>query len=88
MIAFELYLNGKKVATAGVEQGVMSVIANWVRLKQDGDSWQSSVSIAGLDDKTSEHLKWFRQDLVVGDEIRIRLVDSEQIDLPAEREPK
>ena len=88
MIAFELYLNGKKVATAGVEQGVMSVIANWVRLKQDGDSWLSSVSIAGLDDKTSEHLKWSRQDLVVGDEIRIRLVDSEQIDLPTEREPE
>jgi len=89
MIAFELYVNGKKVATAGVEQGVMSVIANWVWLKQDVDDyWRSSVSLAGLDNETSEHLKWFRQDLVVGDEIRIRLVDSKQIDLPAEREPK
>jgi hypothetical protein len=88
MIAFELHINGKKVATAGVEQGVMSVIANWVRLKQDGDTWQSSVSIAGLDDKTSEHLKWFRQDLVVGDEIQILLVDSERIDIPVEREMK
>lgn len=88
MIAFELYLNGKKVAIAGVERGVMSVIADWGRLKQDGDSWQSSVSIAGLDDKTSEHLKWFCQDLAVGDEVRVRLVEVEQIDLPVERKPK
>lgn len=88
MIAFELYINGKKVTTAGVERGVMSVIANWVRSKRDGDLWNSSVSIAGLDDEASEHLRWFRQDLVVGDEVQIRLVESKQIDSPTEREPK
>jgi hypothetical protein len=86
MIAFELYVNGKKVATAGVEHGVMSVIANWVKLEADDDSWKSGISIGGLDEKTSEHLRWFRQDLAVGDELRIRLVETEQIDLPAERE--
>jgi len=87
MLAFELHVNGKKVATAGVEQGVMSVIANWVRGKEDGDSWQSGISIAGSDSQTSEYLRWFRQDLKVGDEIRIRLVESDRVDSPAEREP-
>jgi hypothetical protein len=86
MIAIELYVNDKKVTTAAVEHGVMSAIVNWVRLRQDGDSWHSGVSIAGLDDTTSEHLKWFRQDLAVGDEVRIRLVESDKIDSPIERE--
>ena len=88
MIALELYVNDKKVATGAVEHGVMSAIVNWVRLRQDGGSWHSGVSIAGLDDTTSEHLKWFRQDLAVGDEVRIRLVETDQIDTPVEREPK
>jgi hypothetical protein len=88
MIALELYVNDKKVATAAVEHGVISAIINWIRLRHDGGSWHSGVSIAGLDDTTSEHLKWFRQDLVVGDEIRIKLVETDQIDTPIEREPK
>ena len=88
MIALELYVNDKKVATAAVEHGVISAIINWMRLRHDGGSWHSGVSIAGLDDTTSEHLKWFRQDLVVGDEVRIKLVETDQIDTPIEREPK
>jgi hypothetical protein len=88
MIALELYVNDKKVATGAVEHGVMSVIVNWVKLRQDGGSWHSSVNIAGLDNTTSEHLKWFGQDLSVGDEIRIRLVETDQIDTPIEREPE
>jgi hypothetical protein len=88
MIAFELYLNGNKVATAGIDQGVMTIIANWVRSKQNGGDWQSGVSIAGLDTRKSENLKWFRQDLTLGDEVRIRLVDSERIDSPLQRDLK
>ena len=88
MIALELYVNDKKVATGAVEHGVMSAIVNWVRLRQDGGSWHSGVSIAGLDDTTSEHLKWYRKDLAVGDEVRIRIVETDQIDSPVERAPK
>jgi hypothetical protein len=88
MIALELYINGKKTVIAGVERGVMSAITNWVGLCKDGNSWHSSVSVAGLDDKTSEHLKWFRHDLAIGDEVRIRLVETDKTDLPVEREAK
>ena len=88
MIALELYVNDRKVSTAAVEHGVMSAIVNWVQLRKDAGQWNAGISLAGLDDETAEHLKWFQQDLAVGDEVRIRLVETDAIDAPVERELK
>jgi len=93
MIAYEISVNGRRVATAGLRQGVISAIANWVFIPSDlakdpGQDWQAGFSLAGLDDVTAEHLKWFRRDLQLGDEIRIKLVETDQIDEPTERQPR
>jgi hypothetical protein len=93
MIAYQICVNGKRVATAGLRQGVVSAIANWVfipsDLSKDPDKdWHASFSLAALDDVTSEHLKWCRHDFRIGDEISIKLVETDQIDEPTEREPR
>jgi hypothetical protein len=90
MIAIELYVNDKKVATAGVAGGVMSAIVNLVGVLKDpheSDEWHSSISLAGLNSQTSEHLRWFSRDLSIGDEVRIRIIESDVVDTPTEREP-
>jgi hypothetical protein len=91
MIAYQIAINGKQVATAGVREGVVSAIANWVFIPSDvatdpARDWHAGFSLAGLDELTSEHLKWFRRDLRVGDEITIKLIETERVDEPTERE--
>ena len=90
MIAYQISVNGKKVATAGVQEGVVSAIANWVFVRSDvaenpEKDWNASFTLAGLDELTSEHLKWFRCDLQVRDEVTLKLVDTERVDEPTER---
>jgi hypothetical protein len=92
MIAYQISVNGKRVATAGLRQGVVSAIAKWVFIPSDvatdpDKDWHAGFSVAALDDITSEHLKWFRHDLQLGDEINIKLIETEQVDEPTEREP-
>ena len=89
MIAYQVSLNGKPVATAGLSHGVISAIANWVFIPSDvavdpATDWGASFSLAGLDHTTSKHLHWFRANLRVGDEITLRLVDVDAVDPPTE----
>jgi hypothetical protein len=94
MIAYQITINGKKVATAGLRQGVVSAIANWVfipsEVAEDPDKdWHASFSLAGLDDLTSENVKWFRRGLKVGDEITLKLIETDlPADEPTERKPR
>ena len=93
MIAYQITVNGKRVATAGLRQGVVSAIANWVFIPSDvardpDKDWAAGFSLAALDDVTSEHLKWFRCDFQLGDEITIKLVETDHVDEPTEREPR
>ena len=90
MIAYQVSLNGKPVATAGVSQGVISAIANWVFIPSDvavdpATDWGASISLAGLDHTTHQHLQWFRANLKVGDEVTLRLVDVDAVDPPTEQ---
>lgn len=93
MIAYQISVNGKRVAIAGLRQGVVSAIANWVFIPSDvatdpEKDWDASFSVAALDDATSEYLKWFRHDVQIGDEISIKLIETDQVDEPAERAPQ
>ena len=88
MIAYQVQLNGKSVATAGLKQGVISAQANWVFVPSDVSSdpdkdWAASFSLAGPDDTTHRHLDWFRARLKVGDEITLKLVEIDDVDSPA-----
>lgn len=93
MLAYQITINGKLVATAGVQQGVLSAIANWVHLPSDDPTdatkeWRAGFSLAALDKLTSEHLKWFQYDVQIGDEITIKLVEVETVDEPTECGPR
>ena len=89
MLAYQISVNGKHVTTAGVDQGLVSAIANWASAPKEipGD-WHAGFSLAALDSASSEYLKWFRCDVQVGDEIRIKLVETERVDEPTQREPR
>lgn len=85
MIAYQVNLNGKPVATAGLAQGVVSAIANWTFIPSDvATDWHASFALGGLDHSTREHLHWYRTDLKVGDEITLKLVEVDAADIPTE----
>jgi hypothetical protein len=57
MIAYQVIVNGTPVAIAGLKEGVLSIIANWVFVRSDvannsDKDWNASIAIAGL--STSE----------------------------------
>jgi hypothetical protein len=93
MLAYQITINGRHIATAGVQQGVVSAIANWLCLpagdsKSSPEAWHAGFSVAATDEQTSENLKWLRYDVQLGDEISIKLVETETVDEPTERGPR
>ena len=83
MQAFDVYFNGKKVCTAGVAEGVVSIIVNSASRRGDQDLYFSA---SGLESSTDEHIYWARQrELRIGDKIQIEVVESASIDKPKER---
>ena len=95
MLVFQVYLNGKKVSTAGIgDLGVLGAHVSWVRRK-DGktlarkpDSMEEELTlhVGGLITPTEEHVRWLDRKLKVGDEVRIRIVEDGAIDRPRSRE--
>jgi hypothetical protein len=76
MTAFEVFLNGQRLCLAGVADGVVTVIANAVDSR--GERW---VSVGGLEGDS--HLGWVDETpLKSGDELRIRVVESDHVDAP------
>ncbi len=83
MIAFEVYLNGKKLCVAGIgNEGVMTAIVDWVG-RPEGAS--SELSVSGLISPAREHVKWVDRKLRVGDQIRVKVVNKTSVDEPRKR---
>ena len=95
MIAFHVYLNGEKVATAGVgDLGVLSTHVIWVRRQgqhtraktPDAVEEELTLGVGGLISPTGEDVRW--QDarpVQVGDEVRIKIVELASVDEPSIR---
>jgi hypothetical protein len=93
MPVFHVYLNGKKVSTAGVgELGVLGAHVSWVRRtgnlsrKPGRVEEELTLHVGGLVTPTDEHVRWLDRKLKVGDEVSIRVVESAPIDPPSSRE--
>ena len=73
MVAFEIFINGKKKCTAGIgKPGVVTTILNWVQADEQRGrkpSEDMELSVGGLISRSREFLEWFRRDLKRGDEI-------------------
>lgn len=96
MIAFDIFVNEKKVCTAGVDSayGMLTSILSWakrdlsrfpaeVRSNVSGEELKLVVSgQKSLDDNDLENLQWKGCDLKPGDEIRIAVVDVDRVDAP------
>ena len=86
MIAFEVYINGQKRCTAGVgDIGVLSSLLSWRGRQPDRsgyipDAEYLALDIGGLNATSDQHVRWIQQDIKVGDEIRIRIVETDKPD--------
>jgi len=85
MRAFEIYLNGeRRLCLAGVgNEGVFTAIIEW----QGGDEEHIHLDVGGLPIPEEEYVTWQDRTLSVGDDVRIRIIDSDNVDTPIERFP-
>ena len=90
MLCFEVWRNDEKLTTTGVSEGVVSVILHWVGKGPNASSIAASSTeaipgvrclVGGIEGVTS--VDWCDTDqLKIGDELRIRLISSDQSDPP------
>jgi len=98
MIAFDVFLNRKKLARAGVgSDGVLTAITTWVRRrasetgrKHGQPQWDRdlSFSLAGYrstNGDVGEHLKWEDRKLKPGDVLTIKVIKTARVDEPQRR---
>jgi len=91
MLAFEIHMNGKRICIAGIgEPGVLSAILHWIgsapRKGARKADEHASIRVGGLIGSIEEHVTWVRRDLRRGDEVVIRVIETECADKPRERE--
>lgn len=85
MIAIEVTLNGERLCSAGVgTEGVLTAILSWVRRRGE-DNEECRLEVGGM--KSSAHVKWLQENLSVGDEVGIKILDRTEVDPPSVTEP-
>jgi hypothetical protein len=83
MRGMEVHLNENKLCTAGI--GPDAVLNAMVDIVGRNNDYDMMIRVGGLEN--DEFLVWSRQELRIGDEIRIRIVETKSIDAPVERKP-
>lgn len=73
MECFEVRINNEDVVCGAVEKGVVTVIFTVL----DNDC--IDVSLSGLRRGEDCHIRWFSKKLEVGDKIRVKRVDTDEI---------
>jgi hypothetical protein len=93
MRGFELRLNGRILFVAGVDtDGVISANLPWVRSPGGRPGSirsaheQLGLTVGGLVARTREHVTWRPRRLRVGDELGIKIVETDRIDKPHRRQ--
>ncbi len=80
MLAFEVSVNGKHICTAStLTHCVVGVAIDWAH-----DRLRFNIGGVASDDPT-QHSAWKTPALAIGDEVAIRLIDTESYDQPDER---
>jgi hypothetical protein len=95
MRALEIHVNGKRLCTAGIgDDGALTAIVSSVlrpiqatsrkrtpRVKED-----LGLHVGGFTPSTSEHARWKSPKLRTGDEVRIKIIETDRPDRPSSRE--
>ena len=85
MRAFEIYINGERLCLAGVSNaGIFTAIIEYL----GGDEEHLHFGVGGLLIPEQEHVTWQDRSLSVGDDVRIRTLESDKVDAPTERSPR
>lgn len=83
MKAFEVYVNGEKVYTAGVGPNcALHVGAGWTT-----DERGSTVGAYGVDWGSGDKFRWPFRPIGMGDEIVLRYIETAEADPPEKRYP-
>ncbi len=83
MRAFEVYLNGRKLCTAGIaEAGVVTSCITWVTGPDPKEPEDMELRVGGLVSRTHTHVDWMHRIVRNGDEIRIVVCDKEKVSKP------
>jgi hypothetical protein len=81
MKAFVVHLNGQPFVTAGVgHDGVLTTNIVWVGGAPPRPAeGRLHLQVGGLDSRTGEHLRWSVPEIRVGDEITIKIIETDQV---------
>jgi hypothetical protein len=80
-LCFEVRINDNDPVLAGLENiGVLTALVTYVS-RSEGNELE--IRVGGLKDRV--HMDWVDQDLKTGDEVTIRIVDSENPAMPIRR---
>jgi hypothetical protein len=83
MRAFDVHLNGKRLCIAGIgEEGVLTTTINQVVGRERDDLF---AMIGGLISTADEHVKWRHLKLRVGNEIAVKIIETDRVDKPRKR---
>ncbi len=97
MKALEIYINGQQRCIAGIgELGVITAIIHWVKRerevltkRKDLEDEELAIRVGGsftAPDGVTESLEWIGETLAIGDEITIKIIESDQVSEPAKRQ--
>jgi hypothetical protein len=87
MRAFKVYRSGKRLCLAGLPGAylpsacVLTAIIDHVSIR----GHELTFTVGGLSVAIGEHVRWRRWRLRAGDEVRVRIVESESADAPRTR---
>jgi hypothetical protein len=79
MIAYDVYLNGKRVCTAGGSD-LMALTSAVTFFPNRLDKLGPLLTVGGALVDQKEYLHWAHQELRVGDRVEIRIVDTIRVD--------
>lgn len=84
MLALEMYVNGWKICTAGIEQGCVcgNVMVGRGPMAREFESTGVGGIAVVSGSSASKHAKWPIATVSIGDEVRFRVVETERPDNP------
>lgn len=91
MIAFEIFLNRKRLARAGAgSDGVLTAMTTWARGPETTNPRQPGVLSFGLSGfrrakGVGEHFTWINRELKPGDVLTIKVIRAAKVDEPQYR---
>ena len=86
MLAFEVSVNGIQLCLAGTESNeVVSTIISWTRRVPDAINFHIGGIASG---DSQKQFDWLTPHISIGDEITIRLVETETSDEPDQTRPR